>query len=334
MRKPLPEQIEGDGLDPEEAAHGEIEVTSFPLDLRPQAPPRAAPADRARRRRARRVDGDRLQGARHLGQRPAARGGAGDLGRHVGRDGRRRAAARRRPVLRRPGRPDEPHQGPARLVAAVLARRGDPAHDDLPRLPRRCSRACATCAASSSTTAPSTRRSPATRRGSPLTPENAQRFSRLHPRCGTSFLLIVMIVAIFLFAPIGLPRLVLARPVAHPRRAAHRRHLVRDHQVRRAQPPQALGARGHVARAAAAEADHARAGPRRSSPSRSPPWRRCSRWRRPASTPPRSSSASRSSPSRSATLGAGTLDRVIEGLVDQIEARFAELSQARCRTPR
>jgi uncharacterized protein YqhQ len=41
--------------------------------------------------------------------------------------------------------------------------------------------------------------------GMPLTPENAQRFSRLHPRCGTSFLLIVMIVAIFIFAPLGLP---------------------------------------------------------------------------------------------------------------------------------
>jgi uncharacterized protein YqhQ len=41
--------------------------------------------------------------------------------------------------------------------------------------------------------------------GEPLTPESAQRFSRLHPRCGTSFLLIVMIVAIFVFAPLGLP---------------------------------------------------------------------------------------------------------------------------------
>jgi uncharacterized protein YqhQ len=41
--------------------------------------------------------------------------------------------------------------------------------------------------------------------GVPLTPANAQRFSRLHPRCGTSFLLVVMIVAIFVFAPIGLP---------------------------------------------------------------------------------------------------------------------------------
>ena len=53
----------------------------------------------------------------------------------------------------------------------------------------------------------------------PLTPENAQRFSRLHPRCGTSFLLIVMIVAIFLFAPIGLPAwywLVLSRILGVP----------------------------------------------------------------------------------------------------------------------
>ncbi len=39
--------------------------------------------------------------------------------------------------------------------------------------------------------------------GRPLTPENAQGFSRFHPRCGTSFLLIVMIVAVFVFAPLG-----------------------------------------------------------------------------------------------------------------------------------
>jgi uncharacterized protein YqhQ len=43
--------------------------------------------------------------------------------------------------------------------------------------------------------------------GLPLTPENAQQFSRLHPRCGTSFLLIVMIVAIVVFAPLGTPAL-------------------------------------------------------------------------------------------------------------------------------
>jgi len=39
--------------------------------------------------------------------------------------------------------------------------------------------------------------------GKPLTPENAREYSRFHPRCGTSFLLIVMIVAIFVFAPLG-----------------------------------------------------------------------------------------------------------------------------------
>jgi len=41
--------------------------------------------------------------------------------------------------------------------------------------------------------------------GMQLTPENAQRFSRLHPRCGTSFMLIVMVVAVFVFAPLGTP---------------------------------------------------------------------------------------------------------------------------------
>jgi uncharacterized protein YqhQ len=41
--------------------------------------------------------------------------------------------------------------------------------------------------------------------GLALTPANAQRFSRLHPRCGTSFMLIVMVVAVFVFAPLGTP---------------------------------------------------------------------------------------------------------------------------------
>jgi len=38
-----------------------------------------------------------------------------------------------------------------------------------------------------------------------LVPERAALYSRLHPRCGTSFLLIVMIMAIFVFATVGLP---------------------------------------------------------------------------------------------------------------------------------
>ena len=52
-----------------------------------------------------------------------------------------------------------------------------------------------------------------------LTPERAKLYSRLHPRCGTSFLLIVMIMAIFVFAPVGLPAwwiLILTRIVGVP----------------------------------------------------------------------------------------------------------------------
>jgi uncharacterized protein YqhQ len=41
--------------------------------------------------------------------------------------------------------------------------------------------------------------------GLPLTPENAQRFTRFHPRCGTSFLLLVFIVSIFVLVPLGRP---------------------------------------------------------------------------------------------------------------------------------
>ncbi len=52
-----------------------------------------------------------------------------------------------------------------------------------------------------------------------LAPERARLYSRLHPRCGTSFLLVVMIVAIFVFAPVGLRAwwvLVLTRIVGLP----------------------------------------------------------------------------------------------------------------------
>jgi uncharacterized protein YqhQ len=41
--------------------------------------------------------------------------------------------------------------------------------------------------------------------GEELTPENVQRFSLIHPRCGTAFLLWVMVIAIFIFAFIGQP---------------------------------------------------------------------------------------------------------------------------------
>src|SRR4029453_7360950 len=37
-------------------------------------------------------------------------------------------------------------------------------------------------------------------------PEKVQRFSLIHPRCGTAFLLWVMVIAIFVFAFFGGPR--------------------------------------------------------------------------------------------------------------------------------
>lgn len=39
--------------------------------------------------------------------------------------------------------------------------------------------------------------------GALLTPENVRQFSLLHPRCGTGFLLIVMVISIFVFVLIG-----------------------------------------------------------------------------------------------------------------------------------
>ena len=41
--------------------------------------------------------------------------------------------------------------------------------------------------------------------GDELTPENAQRHSLIHPRCGTAFLLWVMVVGVFVYALLGRP---------------------------------------------------------------------------------------------------------------------------------
>ena len=49
--------------------------------------------------------------------------------------------------------------------------------------------------------------------------EQAAGFSTLHPRCGTGFLLLVMVMAVFLFAVVGkpsLPWLVLSRLIGIP----------------------------------------------------------------------------------------------------------------------
>jgi uncharacterized protein YqhQ len=41
--------------------------------------------------------------------------------------------------------------------------------------------------------------------GAPLTPESVMTFSRLHPRCGTSFLFLVVVVSVVVFSFIGKP---------------------------------------------------------------------------------------------------------------------------------
>ena len=41
--------------------------------------------------------------------------------------------------------------------------------------------------------------------GDELVPERAALYSRHHPRCGTSFLLLLVVLAVFVFAPLGLP---------------------------------------------------------------------------------------------------------------------------------
>ena len=130
------------------------------------APPLAGAGD-PRRRRARRVAEDRLPRPGDLRQRPDGGGRGGRQGRDrrldLGTDHRLLAGARGRPLLRRPGRADQPDQGPARQRPPLLAGRGRSCgrRSSSPTSSR--SAACRTCAASSSTTAPSTRRSPATR---------------------------------------------------------------------------------------------------------------------------------------------------------------------------
>jgi uncharacterized protein YqhQ len=57
----------------------------------------------------------------------------------------------------------------------------------------------------------------------PLTPESVQSFSRFHPRCGTSFLFLVVVVSIVVFTFIGRP------------------HGVRDHLLRIACMPLIAG---------------------------------------------------------------------------------------------
>ena len=74
--------------------------------------------------------------------------------------------------------------------------------------------------------------------GEPLEPEIVQRYSLIHPRCGTAFLLWVMVIAVFVFALLRPARLVLAGRDADPAPAADRGARVRADPLRGQAPGQ------------------------------------------------------------------------------------------------
>lgn len=75
--------------------------------------------------------------------------------------------------------------------------------------------------------------------GAPLTPEAIQHFSKEHPRCGTGFLLVVVVVSIFVFALLGRPPILLrivSRIALIPVVAALSYELIKFGSAHRANP--------------------------------------------------------------------------------------------------
>ena len=96
----------------------------------------------------------------------------------------------------------------------------------------------------------------------PLTPDEVDAFGTAHTRCGTTFILIVVVISIFFFSLI--PRAGRAAvgpvPVADRARAAHRRRGLRARAVRRAPLRQPGGPGDLPARPVAPVADDAPTG--------------------------------------------------------------------------
>ncbi len=75
--------------------------------------------------------------------------------------------------------------------------------------------------------------------GAPLTPDSIRRFSKEHPRCGTGFLLVVVVVSIFVFALLGRPPIlwrVLSRILLVPVVAALSYELIKFSSAHRSNP--------------------------------------------------------------------------------------------------
>ena len=95
--------------------------------------------------------------------------------------------------------------------------------------------------------------------GAELVPERVQTYSKIHVRCGTAFLLWVMVIAIFVFAFVGRPAwptLIASRILLLPVIAGLAYEVIRFGGMH---PEQPGGAHAAHARAVAAGADHPRA---------------------------------------------------------------------------
>ena len=83
----------------------------------------------------------------------------------------------------------------------------------------------------------------------PLTPESAQRFTTQHVRCGTNFLLTVLVIAIIVYSVIGRPAIPILDALPHHPDPGHRRPRLRGDPLRGEAHGQALGAGRDEARA-------------------------------------------------------------------------------------
>ena len=208
----------------------------LPARLGPAPAPAPAAAHRARRRRARRVPAHRLQRRSRSPRTPSSSedekeisGGAwwGTVALSL--------VVRDRPVLPHPGRRHEPVQATRCRTRSSSSSSRSSSGSRSSSATSGSSRGWRRCGASSSTTAPSTRRSPATRRGSSSRPRTRSA-SAAAPALRDELPAHRDDRGIVVFAPLGTPEwywLFLSRIARDP---ARRRPRVRDHQVLRPQP--------------------------------------------------------------------------------------------------
>ncbi len=148
--------------------------------------------------------------------------------------------------------------------------------------------------------------------GQPVNVENAQKFTTFHPRCGTSFLLVVMLISMIVYTLIPFDSFAAKLLVAHCAAAADRRGQLRIDPLRR---PAARFVAGHLDRSRPLAAAHHHQAARRCSRPPSPSTLLTAPWRS-----KKSRAASWSSPNIAGSCNSRNNS-------SQIEVRFEELTQ-------